>query len=249
MLPPLSTPFAQAPSALSQPAPPAYTFGSTTAVAPVPATTTVVMCNEGRRTQILTADPDFPPLDATINTRWDSGDVMNRYSRITPMQWNLGVRNFLGQVAMTIGETPRRNDVLAAQTFFALAPADRRRYSHQYRLFLTTATRLFSVPGLFNHIMAIGEYQLAQLPIAHYPFLTDNLTIFLVAAWFGQHGIVPGTPDVEALEDFARVHRNMTAHIENLNNVEWHDEPCDATTALAMTAGEIPHWSVIVHAP
>ncbi|KAJ7468398.1 hypothetical protein B0H11DRAFT_1920962 [Mycena galericulata] len=187
-------------------------------------------------------DPaDTPPTSAN--------ELTNRYTRIHPRHWNMALRDYLGHAPTTMGDTPNRNDVLVIYTIFALAPADRRLLPHQFRLFFDAVMRLFSIMDLYDHVVRIGEYELASLPLEHYPFLTDNITIYIVAAWFAQHGIAPGTPEVAAIQEFARIRRNISHNISDWDNTEWAAEPRNAATSLSMTRGEIPHHTEIHHAP
>jgi hypothetical protein len=165
-----------------------------------------------------------------------------------PHKWAQGIRGFLLQIAQQTGDSPHREDLLGYFTICALAPQNTRSLNHQYRLFSQAAVRLFSVKGLFAHIVRIGGYPSALLPMEHYPYLTDNITLPLVAAWFVQHGIIPESNDVSILEDFARVRRNVQASITDLDNERWEDEP-RGHSAMAMNSSEIPAWTAIHHAP
>jgi hypothetical protein len=108
---------------------------------------------------------------------------------------------------------------------------------------------MLSIPGLYAHIVAIGGYPAASLPMAHYPYLTDNITMPLVAAWLVQHG-VPTTGTVPSvMEDFARSRRNIRASIEDLSNVGWADEPRSVASAFGVDVATIPSWAALYHAP
>ncbi|KAJ7235139.1 hypothetical protein B0H12DRAFT_1238820 [Mycena haematopus] len=154
------------------------------------------------------------------------------------------------QQAKQIGDLPHRDDALAYYTFCALAPRNGTlaAVNHQYRLFFTVGIGLFSIRGLYAHIARLGHFEQASHAMAHYPYPTDNITMFLVAAWFIQHGIAPESAAVHILEDFARVRRNMQNSIESLENEMWADDPRDARV-LAMTSDDIPQWTELHHAP
>ncbi|KAJ7481403.1 hypothetical protein B0H11DRAFT_2232892 [Mycena galericulata] len=255
------------PATASPTAPPTYTFGSAGPLQPAAPATTIARTRRSL-TPTVSADPgvgylgtsppnpaDAPPvlnenglpaLDVGTNSRWTIGELENRLSRIHPDGWNRGILNFSARRGTTLGDTPRRINVLALNTIMALCPMHRRSLAHQHHLFLVTGIRLFSIDGLYGYILHTGGYPVDSLPLDHYPFLTDNITIFLVAAWFAQHGIAPGSPDVLALEEFARLRRNMSAGISNLDNMEWNDEPLSARIALSMT---VPPWAELRHAP
>ncbi|KAJ7484151.1 hypothetical protein FB451DRAFT_1363738 [Mycena latifolia] len=202
------------------------------------------------------SDPDvvldmrsYPELTQNPNTRWTVGQLMYAYVHRHPNQWGLGIRGSLLQLAVQLGNTPAVRDVLAYHTCTALSPGNRHHLAHQYRLFFDLAIRMFLIRGLFDRIISLGGYPAASLPMAHYPYLTDNVTMPLVAAWFIQHGIVPASQDVAILESFARVRRNMAAHIINLSNAEWTDMPRNGDAVAALTSAEVPRWADLHHAP
>ncbi|KAJ7742067.1 hypothetical protein B0H16DRAFT_1464235 [Mycena metata] len=181
----------------------------------------------------------------TPNTRWTAGDLHNRHARTHPSVWRRGVRGFSGVLATALGDTPNRPDILASNTTTALAPNT---LQADFRAFVLVGMRLFSVRGLYDLILRLGEYPVETAAMEHYPYSTENLTIFLVAAWYARHGILPGSPDVLALEDFARVRRNVVSGIPDLNNTVWPEAPGSAA-ALQTDASQVPHWDVLRHAP
>ncbi|KAJ7717206.1 hypothetical protein B0H16DRAFT_1476228 [Mycena metata] len=181
----------------------------------------------------------------TPNTRWTAGDLHNRHARTHPSVWRRGVWGFSGVLATALGDTPNRPDILASNTTTALAPNT---LQADFRAFVLVGMRLFSVRGLYNLILRLGEYPVETTAMEHYPYSTENLTIFLVAAWYARHGILPGSPDVLALEDFARIRRNVVSGIPDLNNTVWPEAPGSAA-ALQTDALQVPHWDVLRHAP
>jgi hypothetical protein len=82
----------------------------------------------------------------------------------------------------------------------------------------------------------------------HYLYLTDNITLWLVATWFIQRGISPNSPEVATLEDFARARCNMQLGITDLMNDEWEQEPRNVRI-MDTIASQIPLWTDLVHAP
>ncbi|KAJ7026319.1 hypothetical protein C8F04DRAFT_1190638 [Mycena alexandri] len=188
----------------------------------------------------------YPDNTTPVNTRWTAGELSHRYASMHPSMWGRGILSLSGRIATHMGDTARVTTMLAWHTCVALGPDQRQVLSHQYALFFRATVQLFSITDLFTHIVQTGGYPVGCAPMEHYPYLTDNVTIFLVAAWFAQHGIVPGTPDVRALEEFARARRNITSGIEDLNNETWDEEPRSAAAAQLMA---IPPWADIQHAP
>ncbi|KAJ7029321.1 hypothetical protein C8F04DRAFT_1264983 [Mycena alexandri] len=178
--------------------------------------------------QPLVMDGGYPDNTTPVNSRWTTGELSN------------------SRLASKMGDTACVSTMLAWHTTVALGPDQRQVLLHQFALFFRAVVQLFSISDLFSHIVETGGYPIACAPLEHYPYLTDNVTIFLVAAWFAQHGIVPCSPDVRALEEWARARQNITAGIENLSNEEWNKEPRSAAAAQQIA---IPPWAEIQHAP
>ncbi|KAJ7029158.1 hypothetical protein C8F04DRAFT_1187942 [Mycena alexandri] len=232
---------------------PNYSFGTTAMIRPAQSTTAIVT-RSAAPSVVTDASPSYlggsppdtedeRPLDAAeadstarVNTRWTARELELRYQRTYPSVWARGIRSTNGHLATTLGDSPWVPDILAQNTNAALAPGGRRTNTHQQRLFIQAGMQLFFVIGLYEHILRLGEYKLTALPIAHYPYPTDNITIFLVAA------------DVTYLEDYARARRNVTVGIADLANGDWAADAINAT-ALQLTAAQVPHWSVLQHAP
>ncbi|KAJ6449144.1 hypothetical protein C8R47DRAFT_1084806 [Mycena vitilis] len=204
-------------------------------------------------------DPnDAPParalsefVDSALvpNTRWTAGELAERYQHQDPSMWARGILNSSGHIATVLGDTARREDILAHHTNLALAPDQRRALSHQHHQFTHAALILFSVRGLFAHIVRVGGYPVGRAPMGHYASLTDNITLFLTAAWYVSHGIAPDSSDVLALEEFARSRRNMLAGNSNVANEEWPTDDMDAVATLGFEAPRIPLWADVHHAP
>jgi hypothetical protein len=183
------------------------------------------------------------------NTLGTVVEVTRHYSFADTHTWVTGIRNMLGGRRRPGGDTAHTGDAIAYQTCIALGPDDRRGLDHQWRMFYKTLILIFSIPGLYAHIITVGGYPEASLPMAHYPYLTDNITMPLVAAWLVQHGIPTAGTAPSALEEYARSRRNMHASIEDLSNVGWADEPRSAMSAFAVDHASIPSWAALCHAP
>ena len=97
---------------------------------------------------------------------------------------------------------PHVGDVEALLITRALAPTHGR---HQWEL---ATGRLFSIEGLFDHIVHEGHYPVGEgRATAPFPWNGANATIFDVARWFARLGFRPA--EVRFLEDFYRRRRNV----------------------------------------
>ncbi|KAJ7499519.1 hypothetical protein FB451DRAFT_1385217 [Mycena latifolia] len=240
------------PATSAAPAPPPatfpFSFGSASAVRPQPLASSSVVTRTGR--------PATPPhLDERRSTTPTfSDDPSPAYLGTSPPNptdhaWGMGICGFMLQIAIQLGNTPAVRNVLAYHTLMVLSPGDRHGLAHQYHLFFDMAICMFSIRGLFARIIELGGYPAASLPMAHYPYPTDNITMAQVAAWFVQHGIAPGAVDIGMLQSFAHVRRNMVARITDLNNNEWMDVPQNSGALQLLSAGDVPRWADLRHAP
>ncbi|KAJ7714887.1 hypothetical protein DFH07DRAFT_974332 [Mycena maculata] len=198
------------------------------------------------------------PDDATVgdfrvwrgfpNSLATAVEVARHFSFTPPLTWTTGMRNMLGDRPRPGGDTVHVEDALAYATCMALGPSNRCALDHQWRRWYETVMLMFSIPGYFAHIVVVGGYPPASLPLQHYPYLTDNFTMPLAAAWFIRHGIPVSGPAIAALESFARSRRNVRNNVVDLTNVGWHDEPRSLTAAIADPT-PIPAWAELEHAP
>ncbi|KAJ7715359.1 hypothetical protein DFH07DRAFT_785624 [Mycena maculata] len=201
---------------------------------------------------------DIAPGDAAVgdfrvwhgfpNSLATAVEVARHFSFTPPLMWTTGMRNMLGERPRPAGDTAHVEDALAYATCVALGPSDRRALDHQWRRWYETVTLMLSIPGYYAHLVVAGGYPPASLPLQHYPYLTDNFTMPLAAAWLICHGIPVSGPAITALESFARSRRNVRNNIVDLNNVGWSDTPHSLAAALEDST-PIPAWAELQHAP
>lgn len=77
----------------------------------------------------------------------------------------------------------------------------------------------------------------------HYPFLTDNLTHYQVAAWFALHGIQPAGEDIVCLEGFFRARRHRLNRDRQPGGDVFDDQSFPQRPADIMNIVGVPHWS------
>ncbi|KAJ7236136.1 hypothetical protein C8J57DRAFT_1530240 [Mycena rebaudengoi] len=196
--------------------------------------------------------PQDPPGEFATWTRLPNSvaslyAVLHYYTFLATSGWVLGLRNMMRRMPIALNDMPLNDDVLAYHTILAMSPINRRNIPHQFRRFFDTVIMMFSIPGLFDAIIVAGGYPAAVLALAHYLFLTDNIVMGQVAAWFMQHGIVLGSTDVHILESFVRARRNVKADIPDLENSTWNEAPRSIEEAISMFP--ITPWDVLMHAP
>ncbi|KAJ7488627.1 hypothetical protein B0H11DRAFT_1913103 [Mycena galericulata] len=143
------------------------------------------------------------------------------------------------------------NDVLAWYTINALAPRRNRVGTSIDRAkFMELLVRLLSIGGAFNRIAQLGEYEFANLPLEHYPFLTQNIGFSHIVAWFTQHGIRHEGEDIRILESFCRSRRNFTHKTSSPTNTEFAagSTPQNMSDVLRRGDADIIHWRDLRHA-
>jgi hypothetical protein len=125
---------------------------------------------------------DFAEWTKLPNSIASRAALLHHYAFLATAGWVSGLRNMLHRLPTAANDTPLDDDVLAYHTILAMSPVNRRNIPHQFRRFFDTAIMMFSIPGLFDAILLVGGYPSAALPLAHYPFLTDNITMAHVAS-------------------------------------------------------------------
>jgi hypothetical protein len=90
------------------------------------------------------------------NTLGTVVEVTCHYSFADTHTWATGMRNMLGRRHWPGGDTVHTGDAIAYQTCIALGPDDWRGLDHQWRMFYETLILMFSIPGLYAHIVAVG---------------------------------------------------------------------------------------------
>ncbi|KAJ7108798.1 hypothetical protein C8R44DRAFT_884828 [Mycena epipterygia] len=109
---------------------------------------------------------------------------------------------------------------------------------------------LLSIHRTYYHYANIGQYVYADLPLKHYPFHTDNITMSLVVAWFMQHGMNKDSEVLAQMESFSRSHCNLRTgkEIPTLPEFDSGGFPCNAHNILSIMEANIILWATICHA-
>lgn len=126
-----------------------------------------------------------------------------------------------------------------------LAPPDTEpsAQSHQHHTFVNAATAVFSIQGYYARILELGVYPVNNHTLVHYPFLTDNLSHYQLAAWFALHGVQPTGEDITCLEGFFRsrrhrLNRDRQPGGDVFNNDSFPQRPADIVNIVG-----VPHWT------
>ncbi|KAJ7503830.1 hypothetical protein B0H11DRAFT_1906236 [Mycena galericulata] len=230
------------------PAPPARTMPPNPAFATagrlVLASVTHIYLGESRPNpaDTIRTGPDL--LARRPNTQASLQDGVRYYSLVNPARWGTGLLNAQGRIPTHIvGEQPLRSHVRSYHTQLGLAPTQRRGSSHQFHVWYAGSNDLFSIQGLFNHIAKVGGYLRDNLAMDHWPGPADNVTFPLIVAWYMQHGIYPGSSDVEQLETFSRARRNISTGVADLDNTTWNTIPRSFAEASETM---VPNWPEIL---
>ncbi|KAJ7651835.1 hypothetical protein B0H17DRAFT_1147555 [Mycena rosella] len=114
--------------------------------------------------------------------------------------------------------------------------------------FMETLFTGFSVFGLFERMVMLGQWEYAELPLEHYPFDATNITLSQVFAWVYTHGIATGTTAAAHLHAYAQSWRNRRLNLE-LGNAEFGDFPCNARDVLNVNMPSITSWCNLYYGP
>ncbi|KAJ7459538.1 hypothetical protein B0H11DRAFT_2242605 [Mycena galericulata] len=117
--------------------------------------------------------------------------------------------------------------------------------------FFSLLMLLLSVHGTFHRYAQFGQYPYATLPLEHYPFRTENITMSLIVSWFVQHGIAKDGEAIAQMESFARARRNWRNGVDDptITIFTKGEFPRNPNDVLAIPESDITPWADIRHAP
>ncbi|KAJ7215171.1 hypothetical protein C8J57DRAFT_1255594 [Mycena rebaudengoi] len=140
----------------------------------------------------------------------DLNEVLDIVAQQPVTAWHQGTRNVDGVWPHLQHKVPRAADVLAARTDHFIAP-ERGAHGSIHRVtFLGMLWHGLSIPRLFERYVLRGQWcqPTELLPLEHFPFDFINGTMAQAFAWLFLHGIIPGSPELAAMQLFATSYRN-----------------------------------------
>jgi hypothetical protein len=90
-------------------------------------------------------------------------------------------------------------------------------------VWITTFLDLFSILGLYAHIIHTTGFPLGNRTQERFPFMTNNLSYLQVATWIHDHGLHTNDPTMGYLEDWANLCRTSSRSI--LTDASWDAWP------------------------
>jgi hypothetical protein len=90
-------------------------------------------------------------------------------------------------------------------------------------MWIATFLDLFSIPGLYTHIIHTTSFPVGNCTRERFPFMTNNLSYLQVTVWIHDHGLHAEDPTMGYLEDWAKSCRISTGSI--LTNGSWDAWP------------------------
>ncbi|KAJ7165405.1 hypothetical protein C8R46DRAFT_1035979 [Mycena filopes] len=169
-----------------------------------------------------------------------------------PRSWQGGARTINGDwpdAITPLGTRMLPNDARVSRYLGFIAPARRDGTSVHRIRFISEVLVAFSVMGLFERFAQRGEWEGAALPLEHYPFDCQNLTMSQALSWVHQHGIAPGSADAVILHSFAKSWRNRQDRNNSPNGEEFAERPRNNVDVLNWLDAESTSWRHLVHGP
>ena len=181
-------------------------------------------CPPPQEDDVQMSNPRDPPQ--SVGSDWARVTVRNwpRGMRIDPGHGHLP-RHATAEDGDTL-QSPFLPDVQAVRYLVELAPF-RRHGVNATKLarqaWITTFLDLFSIPGLYAHIIHTTGFPLGNRTRERFPFITNNLLYLQVTTWIHDHGLHANDPTVGYLEDWANSCRTSSRSI--LTNGSWDAWP------------------------
>lgn len=157
---------------------------------------------------------------AETTRRWQSHvetlpAVSQTWAQGIACTWPAGMRYDLNGVPSVVTEdlrgqhlTPWAPDAIAASAIRRMGPLriiSRPEMNLCRREFRHMMTAMFSIRGLYTHIINSMRVQHGMRAPEHFPFATSNLTMMHVAMWLFDHNLVLECPDVLSLEEYCSI--------------------------------------------
>jgi hypothetical protein len=123
-------------------------------------------------------------------------------------------------------QLPFLPDVQVVRFLVKLAPFHRHSMNATklaQQTWIATFLNLFSIPGLYAHIIHTTGFPMGNCTQEQFPFMTNNLLYLQVAVWIHDHGLCAEDPTMGYLEDWAKSCRTSTRSI--LTNGSWDGWP------------------------
>src|SRR5882762_5835716 len=92
-----------------------------------------------------------------------------------------------------------------------------------WQTWIATFLDLFSIPGLYAHIIHATGFPMGNRTQEQFPFMTNNLSYLQAAVWIHDHGLCAEDPTVGYLEDWAKSCHTSTGSI--LTDGSWDAWP------------------------
>jgi hypothetical protein len=136
--------------------------------------------------------------------------------------------------------TPHLPDVQVLRYLTELSPF-RRRHDHATRLarqnWLAQFITLFSLPGLYRHIVESSGFATGNRRRERFPFTTSNLGLVETAIWLLDHGLHPNDPQVADNETWAQYMRSLAE--TRPSGGDWERAPHNTADAQRLLAGQL----------
>jgi hypothetical protein len=199
---------------------------------------------------------DLSPVDPAIARLpfpgADASEVALRmyFSTIPSGSWPRGFRtsynNFPPLFDNTWAGSPYVPDVRAYRAFVRSLPVGESvdpSPGHSY--WRSHFWRLFSVPGLYAHILREGQYPIGDRADSHFPHGVTSLNEYVVAQWMAECGLRPDSELVGDLEALARHRWNILANCHPINALPFRDFPA----SVEAVGHHVPHIDHMVNEP
>ncbi|KAF8194379.1 hypothetical protein K438DRAFT_1968991 [Mycena galopus ATCC 62051] len=207
--------------------------------------------------QSYSGSSPIPPLGPDAMTTHRLGPQMSLHEAMAhaaterPSEWVRGMRTAAGEWPTEhtpAGTFPMSSDLRAARLLHFLAPVNRAA-THR-TAWMESVLRGFSVWGLFERHVQLGEWIHAEHGLEHYPFDATNITYSQSMQWVHSHGVDRGSVAAQELHAFATSWRNLHEGLPTTTGERFSGHDIEhQESVLRWDVGCISRWATLWHGP
>ncbi|KAF8180277.1 hypothetical protein K438DRAFT_1768509 [Mycena galopus ATCC 62051] len=200
--------------------------------------------------------PIRPAIERSMTMHWlgpqlSLHEAMAHAATERPIDWVQGVQTAAGAWPMAgtpIGTFPMASDLRAAQLLHFLARLNQD--SVHRDAWMALVLHSFSVWGVFERHVQLGEWVGGSHTLEHYPFDAINITYSQSMQWVHAHGVDRASTAAHEFHAFTTSWRNLSEGLPTATGQQFVGHEIEnAESVLRWDAGRITNWATLWRGP